>query len=370
MMYRFGLLRMVGMFALCLLLGGCEIDEMARMVDDACVVARIGVIANPEVGWITETGMLERALRFYRQEGVNAVVIAGNVTRNGYRNQYEVLDRVWRKVFVGSDVRLIKDEGTYEVGNFKFGVLNRIPMDYCEDLSFCGEGKHALTDDLRFYDRAYNVMYAGSMSDIVIRPGFEYCGKLSNGTKVVARQGLLVSVYSSKVRVRRLDFTQSRPVDRSVKLSASKIYAEDLAEEFVLPRGAKIPPDAGKAPEFWSDTRIQTLPGFRDGKKVITVRWPNVLKRHTGVRAYCYEVSVNMVTNEGTAVPYRRKHVLPKGFLLSEDRDLEPVSCVLDMDELMPAGQDEIKIAVQVIPIGSRGARGKPMSTESMVLRR
>lgn len=349
------------------LVGGCEVEDVVRFVDDSRTVARLGVMANTEVGWITETRPLERALRYYRQEGVDAVAIAGGLTRNGYANQMEVLQKVWQKVFGGTNVRLLTEEGRYEVNGFSFGIACKTPAAKCDVLTFHGEGKHALTDDVRFYDRTYRAVYAGTMSGIVVRPGYEYCGRTGDDVRVNATQGLLVGVYSSQIVIRRLDFAQTSPADKSISVPQGRIYAEQVADPLVLPRDLQSPLTAGEAPRFWDDTRLQVLPGFQGAERVFTVRWPNVLKCRTGERAYAYEVCAHLLApgSGKPSVPFVRRTVLPKGFMLAEVRDQEPATALFKASDLDIGGQPFV---ISVLPIGTRGERGKPVYSEPIRL--
>lgn len=201
----------IGTLGSATLVAGCELEDVERLVDDARTEIRLGVLAQTEIGWKESTGRLKKAFEFYRQEGVDAVVIAGGATANGHQNQLEVLRAAWTGVFGRTDkVRLILDEGRHEVGGFAFAVSRRCPVEKGDGLAFHAQGKKPLTNDLWFYDPEMRAVYAGSMSGVVVQAGYEFGGRLSDGKMTVpAAQGLLVSVYSSQIVIRRLDFTQS-----------------------------------------------------------------------------------------------------------------------------------------------------------------
>lgn len=343
-----------------LLAGGCEIEDVARLVEDARTDARIGVLANTEIGWLPEMRTLEKALRYYRQEKVDAVVITGKVTRNGYKDQLDVLDRLWKKVFGGSPARLIAEEGRHDINGFAFMVVNGHPVAKADVPTFHGYGKHALTDDLRFFEPDFNAIYAGSMSGIDVQDGYDYCGKTASSLHLGGAQGLLVNVYSSRVSVRRLDFTQDTPVDRGIRRET--IYAEDVAAEFSFERGQEPGAFQAGTPRFWPDTGIRVVPGFVGRVRMVTVKWPHVLARYTGARAFSYEVTVCKASDRKN--PFRRKNVLSRGFMLSEQRDTDPVACLFTEAELAVAGQDRPPIVVAVTPIGTTGERGTPVYSE------
>ncbi len=363
------------------LAGGC-VSDMAQLVDDARVTARIGVLANTEVGWITETRALETAFRFYRQNGVDAVVIAGKVTRNGYRDQREVLAKVWQRVFRDrSDVRLITEPGRYEANGFAFAVASNRPYGRCDVVTFHGEGKRALTDELCFYPRKNRAIAAGSMSGVTPPRGFEGVETLDANGRArpgplaakasCAAQGLLVSAYGERVVVRRLDFTQAAPLDRE-KAAALRhdrlVYAEDVAEPWVV--DAESGEHTEPAPEFWDDTRVQVCRGQDKEGPFYTVIWPAVQKRFTGARARSYEVEAQF-DGADAAKPRPhlvRKSVLSDGFFLAEERDVGGVKCVVRFAELPSARGALSRVVFAVTPIGAYGKRGRPVRSEPVPL--
>lgn len=304
-MTRGGFLRMLGAAGATSALGGCVGlgDAIAGAVDDVRTVARLGVMANTEVGWITEATVLRKAFAYYRQSKVDAVVIAGKATKNGYDNQADVLRQVWESVFGtdGTPPRLIAEPGEYEVNGFKFAVSGLKPFGACDVITFHGGGKAALTDELGHYPTDAKSVYAGSMSGVIPPDGFEVLGKDGKGGTVEkTAQGLLVSAYSGRTVVRRLDFTQKTP--------------EEVADPWILGAERK----EAKVPEFWPDTTIQVIAGYSGAKRVYTVKWPKVLKRFTGARAFSYEVAAEPA--EG-GKPYAVRKVLSPAYHLSEDRD-------------------------------------------------
>ena len=347
------------------LVAGCELEDVERLVDDARTEVRLGVLAQTEIGWKESTGRLKKAFEFYRQEGVDAVVIAGGATANGHRDQLDVLRAAWTGVFGRTDkVRLILDEGRHEVGGFAFAVSRRCPVEKGDGLTFHAQGKKPLTNDLWFYDPEMRAVYAGSMNGVVVQAGYEFDGRLSDGKMTVpAAQGLLVSVYSSRIAIRRLDFTQSALPEGEGRLRQGVVYAEDVAEALVLDRATLQAEDSPAVPEFWDDTQLKSFNGYAGAKRIVTLRWPHVLKRFRGARAARYEVGVHVWPQDGSALhaPFVRRYVLSKGFHLSEARDLEAVSCVFDGGALEATLKQHASLAISVTPVSSRGLRGKPI---------
>lgn len=351
------------------LAGGCEVDEIARLVDDVRTVARIGVLANTEVTWLPSAKTLEKALAFYRQERADAVVITGKTTKDGYRNQEEVLRQVWNKVFVGSDARLILEDGRHEVKGFPFMVSRSGPYAKADVVTFHGGGKHALTDEFRFYNRSCHALYAGSMSGVRLQDGYE-CGDYVGSDRLIpCCQGLLVGVYAAKMVVRRLDFSPSQPVEKEAP-PVRGIYAEDVADPSEFGWDGSAPEQADAAPAFWPDTVVRTLPGSHRGVQVLTVTWPNLLKRFVGVRAHSYEVGLHLVpgADGNLPPPIAVKNVMSPEFLSAETRDGGPVSCAFEMADLMTRGLKGRTLVASVTPVGYFGARGKPAVSSPMAM--
>lgn len=360
-------MRRLSAILLAVFAGGC-LCEMSQMVDDARVVARIGVLADPEVGWITETAALETAFAFYRQSKVDAVVIAGAVTKNGYRDQFEVLGKIWSKVFKGTATRLIVEPGEYEVNGFAFAVAPDRPPRRCGRLTFYGGRKLALTDELCFFPRHTPAICAGSMSGIDLPSGF--AGTDAAKRAAQARQGLLVSAYSDRAVIRRLDFTQKVPLDRDLAWKVRKenlAYAEDVSDpwEIAADGTAPLPPEV---PEFWADTQLKLAIGCIGAETAYTLKWPCVLARFTGARARWYEVEVAFADNP--KVPFKRLNVLSDGFCLAEERDMAGAKCVFKASDMPSYSEAHPTVVFSVTPIGCFGKRGKTLSTSPVPLAR
>ena len=350
-------------------LGGCAGLSLGRRP-----VAVLGVLANTEVGWLRETKTLEKAFRFYRRSGADAVVIAGGVTRNGYPEQFKVLDQVWAKVFGGTTVRLITQEGEHEVNGFRFAVSARHPSAKCEVPTFYGEGKNALTDEIGFYPRKRRAVYAGSLSGVVLQPGFEQSpqyikGKPTGSTElsrlaVKSAQGLLVTVTDSDCVMRRLDFAYSAPVQTDFSRRARVVndpdYVEDVAEPWVL--DAPLEP---QDPAFPATATVQLVQGYAGNERIVTLRWPPVHGGATGARALYYEVTCAFADSPGT--PFLRHSVLSDGFHLAPARDAAAVRSVFRLDEIPNRHEDQRRTVVfSVTPISSLGMRGKPIRSQPL----
>ena len=328
-----------------LLFAGCVSDVM-QIADDMQVKTRIGVLADTEIGKGANLSTIEKAFAFYRQQKVDAVVLTGTVTQNGNSAQIGTLNRLWEKVFKDSSTKLITDAGRHEVNGFVFATSAKRPVGTCEVLSFYGNRKLPLTDELCFYPREPKAICAGSMHGVDLPSGIEDVDLKAVASK--AAQGLLVSDYDDRTVIRRLDFTQKTP--------------EDVAD----PWDTSIP-FVDSVPEFPPDVSIRVLPGFtKKGEAIYTVQWPAVLKRTTGARARWYEVGVAFADRPGQQI--LRRTVLSPAFHLAESHDLRGVTCVFRAAELPRADAAHPTIVFQVTPIGALGKSGRTVTSAPVPL--
>ena len=350
---------------------GCmdfSVSELADAIGSSRVVARIGVIAYPEVSRPNTVGRLKKSLAYFQGKKVDAVVVLGDLTKDGYLNQYRLIAKTWddvfrnpvtgvdpnppRRVFVlgdgdrsryrpefadelGGD--LMQEGGAVEVNGFAFTAMCGRPADLSIP-TFYAYGKPALTDELCYYPRTGMAVNAGSLSGVEPKTGYESVKKAAS-----ASQGLLVTVYKDEMVVSRLDFGDNEQVAPDWRIPLSK-SAEGVRLD-------------DTAPQFWDDTRLMVVKGY-DQKEGVSykVTWPPVLAKHTGVRAFSYEVDAVMDAGGRNAV-VKRMFVLSPNFFRSEDRDVEPISCRFSAVG-MPEGAN---LCFTVTPVSSAGARGRKL---------
>lgn len=357
--------------ALMVLCGCMDIGNISDAIDDARVVARIGVVANPELSWPKSSAQLQKAFTCFRQKKVDAIVVLGNLTKDGSMGQYRVLSQAWdavfrnpvkgidpnppRRIFVlgdrdrerfrpefaselGGD--LSQDGGDFAVNGFSFrAVCGKPPSD--DIPTFYSDGKMSLTDELCWYPRTRPHFNAGSLSGIVLKSGYEPVAKAASSS-----QGLIVSVYSSEIAVTRFDFGDMEPVAEDWRVSRKP--------------GSAAPQIDDRAPQFWDDTELRVLHGSEPGKgPSFKIVWPPVLAKHTGVRAHSYEVVALVSPKDGgKEVAMKRRYVLSPNFHRAESRDTEPVSCRFYDAELPAEGE----FRFTVTPISSFGVRGRSLT--------
>lgn len=305
--------RLIAM-ALALVAAGCA--PLARVVSERGVRERVGVLANLDIGWERSTGPLLRALAYFREQGVDKVVVLGDPTKNGYPNQRAVFEAAWRKAFRGAT----PPERLLAPSELAFGGV-----------TFTGEGRLPLTDLLCVHPRDGRRVNAGSMRGIAVSGVFDRQDRATVAGIASSAQGLLVLVRDDGMEIRRLDF--------------SSRVAEEVGPPWRVDRAGRLSSEGDAVPQFWADTRIDVTPGYdAKGRAVYTVRWPPVLARHTGARAFSYDVS------KGDKVVRR---VQSAGFFLPESRDGAAVTCVIPVADV-----EGVEGRFGVTPLSSLGRRG------------
>ena len=342
---------------------GC-VGDMARLVDDARVMARIGVLADVNLRGADDVKMLKKAFAYYRQEGVDAVAIAGIATQAKTK---ESLDDVWQSVFAGSSVPLFREPGRHEANGVMFAMSEDRPVGPQDVLTFYGKRRLALTDELCVYPRGNRAVCAGSMSGLDLPNGFE--DKVLEKKLAKSAQGLLVSVYADKTVIRRLDFTQKEPTDRAEawKVRMDKlVYAEDVADPWVMGTDGMVAKREQEIPEFWSDTQLQIFSGYDRAERIYTVKWPSLLQRHVGARARWYVAEVAFA-DDPKAV-FLSRTVLSGGYHQAEVRDTGAVKAVFRFADLPPSRGARTHFVFKVTPIGAFGKPGKPLVSSPLPL--
>ena len=230
----------------------------------------------------------------------------------------------------------------------EFRLLRELPSA----VVISGRSRTPLTDDSAIWRDEFFSVNASALATLFTAPGRENGFSpadpppggepLSAAETAAARHILAINVYASSIRFERLDPERRERV------------AEDLSFP-IKPRAAK-PPEP-KAPRFWDDTIIAAIRGnlrargARIGEAVYTVAFPAVLARHTGMRAYDYEVKaipLSPSANSGGASPCVAREIVKLVYspahLLAERHEKEPVRCIFTEREL--AGAAKWKFAV------------------------
>lgn len=175
------------------------------------------------------------------------------------------------------------------------------------------------------------------------------------------RQGMLMTVYSDRIVLERREF----------------VYDEKLGDDWVIP----LPFAAGKAPFSYAiQADRNPVPAFPAGSKATvsratgndrygvsqmqtTVHFPNVLTKNAGVRAFDYEVQLEMQEMDVVRVMLT-KRVMSPAFYLGEGREPAEATCVFGEKEV----PQHRKFRFVVRPCNCFSRKGDPIYSDWMKL--
>lgn len=231
---------------------------------------------------------------------------------------------------------------------------------------FSGHSHISLTDERTIWQGAFTSVGTASLSYIIPPGGRE--NTVQSGSKEVVhsqmkkmntrdgKHGQLMTVYDNCITLERREF----------------VYDQPLADNWIIP----LPYDGNGALSFEARARKAPVPQFPPSAKItlsramgtdnqdkeedqITVRFPSVLKKNAGCRAFEYEIQAE-VKDYDTYKILGTKRVFSKGFYLGENQDEEDVVCPFAISELK--ANREVRFLVR--PMNSFGGKGEPVCSD------
>ena len=239
-MVRFGRvcgLSLVAFAASLLLAGGCA--SVMSAIDDARVQARICFSCSLEIFIFLPFGILPKSVEHCRA-----------LLYHKFPPPYATRAKDARLVemTLPEGLRLETGDTPCEVNGFSF-YASYAKKAHPGFLTFYGDGKRALTDEMCFYPRSSGTVCAGSLNGVIVTRRWRAVGhpvppKFPEADQTVpAAQGLLVTVYLDAVEIARLDFLPK--------------VAEPVAAPWRVERNAAPTASASEktAPQFPADVR-------------------------------------------------------------------------------------------------------------------
>ncbi len=429
---------------------------------------RVGILSDIHIKTGADIPLLERTLGYFRDRGVDAVLIAGDMADSGLEKQMRLISECWFKVFprdrgadggkverlfiygnhdiegqtyaIGEDVLAGEDRETMvrreeirprkeklwkkywkeeyrpiyirEVKGYKFvgahwtnwqntpglqeflcehdaelkgdkpffyfqhphpkgttggelawgqdngevtAALSRYPNCVC----FSGHSHHALNDEHVLWQGAFTSVGTASLSycslnggreNTVIWDGAGYPTEMQVMDMQQGRQGLVMSVYDDTICLERRDFLYEKPMDSNwiIPVGAARrpcTFDERAAAE-VAPRFAQ------------GDAATVSRSETPEGRRLVTVHFPNILSHGGGVRAYDFEVTLEHRRADITLVS-GQKRVFSQHRMNCEEQDTGEVTCVFAFDDI----PHKFPCRFAVRPCGCFGAKGEPIYT-------
>jgi len=84
---------------------------------------RFGVVSDTHVTTPESCAMAEKAFRYFRSRGADAVMVSGDITDWGLRSGFEYFKTSWDKVFAGTDVVPLFCTGNHDFDGWTYGDM-------------------------------------------------------------------------------------------------------------------------------------------------------------------------------------------------------------------------------------------------------
>ena len=118
---------------------------------------RFGVVSDTHVTTPESCAMAEKAFRYFRSRGADAVMVPGDITDWGVRSSFEYFKESWDKVFAGTDVAPLFCTGNHDREGWLYPdmAMEMHANGYSEDeaLAKLGLGGACLRREVRHVSR-------------------------------------------------------------------------------------------------------------------------------------------------------------------------------------------------------------------------
>ena len=246
------------------------------------------------------------------------------------------------------------------------GTVTKLMSRYPNAVAFSGHSHSPLTDDRNLWQGTFTSIGTASLKyqypmparentyqdDSKLRPVYQ----MPTLDSSMARQGMIMRVYDSAITLERREFVYDQQLDDNWLLPWPISLSEPLSFEN---RSKKAP-----IPQFEAGaiaTVTQAMGRDRNGTETdqVTVHFPNVLRKHTGVRAFDFEVQVEWEWLDCHFISATKRVFSPMS-LFGEAQDEGEVTCVFALSEL-PKDRDYRFI---VRPCNCYSGKGDPIYTD------
>ena len=222
-----------------------------------------------------------------------------------------------------------QDDGTVT------SILNRYP----NAVAFSGHSHSPLNDDRNFWQDQFTSIGTSSLSYLYPMPARENTYQDDWSTKPPtqmanmggdSKEGMLMKVYDGAIVYERREFVHDQPV--------ADPWVMPLPISLTAPLTFENRRKTASVPQFPAGTKVtvtQATGKDRYGveQEQVSVHFPNVLKKDTGVRAFDYEVQVEHEWLDVRFISCTKRVFSPKCFM-GENQDASEVVCVFGLSEL------------------------------------
>ncbi len=246
------------------------------------------------------------------------------------------------------------------------GTVTSLMSRYRNAVAFSGHSHSPLGDERNFWQDTFTSIGTSSLSYLYPMPARENTYQDDSSIKPPTqmakmgcsdgRQGMLMKVFEDCLVFERREF----------------VYDQEVADPWIMP----LPVSQRNPLTFEYRGRIAPVPQFAAGSKAmvtqalgkdrygteqqqVTVHFPSVLKKDTGVRAFDYEVQVEYEWLDVRFVTGTKRVFSPHCYL-GEEKDAGEVVCVYGLGEL----PKDFRYRFVVRPCECFGKKGEPIYTD------
>lgn len=247
------------------------------------------------------------------------------------------------------------------------GTVTKLLSNYPNAVAFSGHSHSPLTDDRDLWQGAFTSVGTASLSYLYPMPArentyhdegntFKPVYQMPNMDCSKGRQGLIMRVYDNCITMERREFVYDQMLDDNWYLP----WPISASEPLTFEQRGKLAP----IPQFASGDKVtvtQALGKNRNGEELqqVTVHFPNVLKKRTGVRAFDFEVQVEYEWVDVRFISATKRVFSPHS-LFGEAQDEGEVVCVFGLHEL----PTDRRYRFVVRPCECFGKKGDPICSD------
>ena len=246
------------------------------------------------------------------------------------------------------------------------GTVTKLLSQFPNCFAFSGHSHSPLNDERDLWQGAFTSIGTASLSYQYPMGGRE--NSYVDGAPEIPSQmpwmqckdgkhGMLMSVYDDCIALERREFLYDQPlgdnwiISLPVNASEAPLSFENRARTALVPR-------------FGKEDRVTITRGtgkdrYGVEQKQVTIHFPSVLRKRTGVRAFDYEIQVEANYMDTTYIALTKRVFSPHCYL-GENQDEDEVVCVFGENEL-PIHR-EVRFVVR--PCECFGKKGDPIYSD------
>ena len=240
-------------------------------------------------------------------------------------------------------------------------ILNRYP----NAVAFSGHSHSPLNDDRNFWQDKFTSIGTSSLSYLYPMPGRENTYQDDWGGQPptqmaniggAGRQGMIMRVYDGAIAFERREFVDDQPVADPWVMP----WPISLSEPLTFENRKKTAP----VPQFPAGTKLTVTQAtgkdrYGTEQQQVTVHFPNLFKKDTGVRAFDYEVQVEHEWLDVRFISVTKRVMSPRCFM-GEGQDAKEAFCVFGLSELPTL----FRYRFVVRPCECFGKKGEPVYSD------